>query len=458
MKKLLLHILVSLIFCTVSLFAQNYCDQPGLFSTDQDSGTPEEYLDILYKTAVTYQDEPIDLKADIRVPPNLTEKRPLVITIHGGAFLNIPGNGNSNGNAYSEKAAIELAKKGFVTADIGYRLGWKDHASLPCWANYTNGEKSFKAAYHRALQDVVTAIHFFETNADTYNIDVDNIFLLGRSAGAILSLAAVYTQENELDPEFVELLGGLDGSVNIKGIVAVSGSLLNLQDLTSGEQIPSLMIHGTCDHIVPYDSENFIHVIDNCDALLSHGSHSTANHMDSLNIPYQLFELCGAGHGFSNDALDGTIIAAAAFFKERILCNQMTDIFQERYSYSVDWLTDIGGGCFANDFLDCHDYGVAETWGETLFTETVEPTNTAIASIQEPSIKVYPNPTTDLLFVETQTPLKQIELYNILGNLIYKEIEPSQDNILDMSNLVSGIYYLTLESDNEVIAKKIVVE
>jgi len=283
-----------------------------------------------------------------------------------------------------------------------------------------------------------------------------------------MSLAAAYTQENELDSEFVDLLGGLDGTVNIKGLVAVSGSVLNLENLDSGEQIPSLMVHGTCDHTVPYTSENFLYCNDSLsfgtpDALLSHGAYAIANNMDALSIPYQLFELCGMGHEFSKNVDNGTIMAAAAFFKDKILCNTMTNTFQERYTYDVDAYTVALGGCIFNDFLDCHDYGTIDNLGEDLFVEITpveipETTNTAIASIQEPSIKVYPNPTTDLLFVETQTPLKQIELYDILGNLLYKEIEPMQDNILDISNLASGVYYLTLEWEDDALARKVIVE
>lgn len=465
MKKTLLYILLQLSLGVVLLSAQDYCEQPELFVDDQNYDALEEYFDIVYKTAEDYKEETINLKVDIRTPPNLTEKRPLVIAIHGGAFLNVTL--GETGNAYSKKVATEFANKGFVTADIGYRLGWKNGLGGPYSANYTDGEESFKAAYHRALQDLTTAINFLETHADEYNIDTDNIFLFGRSAGAILSLAAAYTQENELDPEFVELLGGLDGPVNIKGIVAVSGSLLNLEDLNSGEQIPSLMIHGTCDHIVPYGSKNFLYCNDSLgfglpDALLSHGAYSIANHMSTLNMPYQLFELCNTGHEISNNVENGTIIAAAAFFKDKILCNSTIETFQERYTYEVDAYTATLGGCIFNDFLDCHEYGIVEDFGDSLFitgnTNVVDTTNTTIATIQKPSIKVYPNPTTDLLVIETQIPLQKIELYDILGNLLYQETEPKQKNSLYISNLASGVYYLTLEWENDILSKKVIVE
>jgi hypothetical protein len=58
---------------------------------------------------------------------------------------------------------------------------------------------------------------------------------------------------------------------------------------------------------------------------------------------------------------------------------------------------------------------------------------------EEPEIKVYPNPVSDILNVESKNSIKTTEIYNYVGNKI--AVKSVNDNI-DVSELPTGIYFL----------------
>ncbi|MDG1895332.1 MAG: SMP-30/gluconolactonase/LRE family protein [Fuerstiella sp.] len=100
------------------------------------------------------------LLADVFVPRPETANRPAVVVVHGGGWL--------NGDKTKFRAlALELARRGFVTAAIEYRLG---------------GEAIFPAAVH----DCNAAVRFLRASAAEYKIDPDRISAVGGSAGGHL--------------------------------------------------------------------------------------------------------------------------------------------------------------------------------------------------------------------------------------------------------------------------------
>lgn len=104
---------------------------------------------------------------DIYRPSNIQGKLPVIVDIHGGALIL----GDKDLNRYSN---YELARRGFAVASISYRL-------MP------------EACYRDQLQDVLSALAFLPMVAETYGMDLDNVMLLGDSAGGLLALTAVET-------------------------------------------------------------------------------------------------------------------------------------------------------------------------------------------------------------------------------------------------------------------------
>ncbi|MGJ8592280.1 MAG: aryl-sulfate sulfotransferase [Aquaticitalea sp.] len=68
-------------------------------------------------------------------------------------------------------------------------------------------------------------------------------------------------------------------------------------------------------------------------------------------------------------------------------------------------------------------------------------------------LKIYPNPTTNNVFVESNFRIEKIEVYNTLGSLV--EIV-SNSNKVDLNSMDSGIYFMTLHYNNAHVTKRII--
>ncbi|MEL7497501.1 MAG: SMP-30/gluconolactonase/LRE family protein [Planctomycetota bacterium] len=126
---------------------------PSVDISSYDIGT--KHLDVVYAQYGTRK-----LLLDLFVPANTQKAAPCVIVVHGGGW--------HNGDKKSFRAmALELCRRGFVTAAIEYRLA--DEAPFPA-----------------AMHDCSAAVRFLRANADKYSIDQDQIMAVGGSAGGHL--------------------------------------------------------------------------------------------------------------------------------------------------------------------------------------------------------------------------------------------------------------------------------
>lgn len=74
------------------------------------------------------------------------------------------------------------------------------------------------------------------------------------------------------------------------------------------------------------------------------------------------------------------------------------------------------------------------------------------------SIEVYPNPINDLLTIKNSanSVLKNVSLFSILGNQVYKS---SNTKSINVSNFSKGLYILKIQSkDDRILTKKIVIK
>jgi hypothetical protein len=67
-------------------------------------------------------------------------------------------------------------------------------------------------------------------------------------------------------------------------------------------------------------------------------------------------------------------------------------------------------------------------------------TNSSIKSEIE-SIHIYPNPVYDVVFINSQYIIKEISIYNIIGQSMENKIV---ENKINVSNLTKGVYFLKL--------------
>ncbi len=233
-----------------------------------------------------------DLFMDIYEPANDTvSNRPLMIWVHPGGFL------------LGDKEADDMvalcdsfARKGFVTASIGYRLGF----------NPLSASSAVRAVY-RGTQDTRAAIRFLKEFASTYGIDTNFTFLGGSSAGAFATLHTAYLTDNEAPSDIqggfgYPALGCLDCSGNnythnmdLTGIIGLWGALGDSNYIQPNETVPALLIHGEADGVVPIGTGNPFGVFT---TPVVNGSRPISNQLIALGIPHTFMPFDSLDHEF----------------------------------------------------------------------------------------------------------------------------------------------------------------
>lgn len=234
---------------------------------------------INYKTARSIEGTPTELFFDFYEPyGDSITKRPLVILIHGGGFI-------QGHRGWMNPLALLLPKYGYACANISYRL--YDGEKFPL------SNEDFTESLMIARDDLISAINFFVTHAsgiDPYKTDVDNILLAGASAGAITALHAVplYIQNAEFD-------GLMPGPhKNIRGILSFAGAIMDTSWITP--EYPAVFsVHGTDDPIVPF-SEGYIKIFNIISPMHAYGSEKINQILSDKGKLTYLIPDEGAGH------------------------------------------------------------------------------------------------------------------------------------------------------------------
>lgn len=141
------------------------------------SATMPTGVELSLDHAYVNDDEPMH-RLDIARPEGHQGKLPVVIQIHGGGWV------YGHKDSYYRYHAMECAKYGYAVLTINYRLAF-DHP------------------FPSMIEDVFAVLHWLKANAEAEALDVDNVFILGDSAGAhITALTALIHQSKELQERY----------------------------------------------------------------------------------------------------------------------------------------------------------------------------------------------------------------------------------------------------------------
>ncbi len=414
--KELASIFIFLNILIINSLAQNCLPLNGRFSQKVFANI-SVVRDITYGSADRYDafniNNPQPIKLDFYAPQNDTmQKRPLVLMFFGGAFT-LGDKSDADVSAWSDS----LAHYGYAAASVNYRLGLN-----------TLSQGSAIRAVYRAVQDARAAVRFFKENHQLYKIDTTRIFLLGESAGAIMSLQAAYFTNNSQIPSEVHGIGSepsdlgcIDCSgntfahtVDIKGVVSLWGAVYKLSYLQPTPKIPTLLIHGTDDQIVkigtgqPFSSPTFP---------VLYGSLPIHNRMDSLQIYNEFYPYQGQGH-----LIYGIPTITVTFPNQ-----YWNPIFTQGKNFLY---TILGQLCVATDTPQ---------------------------SKQE--ITVFPNPATDRLYIKltnstvTNTDIS-IQVTDIQGKVFLTKNNIIDETELNIANLPKGVYIITLQNNQTLFHSK----
>jgi hypothetical protein len=79
-----------------------------------------------------------------------------------------------------------------------------------------------------------------------------------------------------------------------------------------------------------------------------------------------------------------------------------------------------------------------------------------ISVIEQNSWKIYPNPVNDKLFIESDEAL-EIEITDALGNVLVFAKFSNKQNVIDVSNFASGVYFIkSFKSTSNGVSNKFV--
>ncbi len=238
------------------------------------------------RTITYYRDVENPLRLDYYWPKgDAEEKRPLIIYVHGGGF-----SGGQKDEPHQVQFAQQMAKRGFAVAAISYRLTMRGQ-SFGCDQLAKNKIKTFKYA----TEDIWKATNFILDRAQQFGIDKEKIILAGSSAGAEAVLHAAYWTAKDLRDLKTRIK--LPKGFRYGGLISMSGAITDTALINADNAIPSLLFHGSCDELVPFESAPH-HYCNNNDKgfLVLHGANSIAKRLHNLNKPYWLLAECGGGH------------------------------------------------------------------------------------------------------------------------------------------------------------------
>ena len=145
----------------------------------------------------------------------VSEKRPVIIVVHGGGW----GRGSHKGY---RSFAINLAKRGFYTIAVEYRL---------------SGEAPVPAA----IYDIKACVRWIRANAARYKFDADAIGITGGSAGGHLSALTAVTNG---DSRFEGTANHLEFSSDINAVLSFYGPFAWLIKQALGKEMPEYLQRG----------------------------------------------------------------------------------------------------------------------------------------------------------------------------------------------------------------------
>lgn len=374
----------------------------GQYCTPDDRFTEVDYFsfpqidilrDIEFGQALDWQNVIDTLELDAYLPKTTVDtlsQRPMVMFIHGGGF-------QSGDKAQSASECLAFAKRGYVAFSINYRTGWDTQVS-----------SDQQLATYRAHQDAHAALRFIVDQAAVYNIDTNWIFVGGSSAGGVTALNLVHAEQTEWDsiyPGIQTQLGAVSTSSNnltntfdIKGVFnnwgAAHGNTIDRNELR-----PIVSFHGTLDAVVSIDSGVYGLVGSGIlnDILLSEG------------VCSELTEKLNGTHGIYQGQVGATfrVSRASCFFKS-LFCN------------------------------DCNDFYT---------NDSIHPTcslPTALSTTEnDQKIYAYPNPFSESFQLKHLTGTEHFRLIHSDGRIVYNGKIMAE---LDITALVSGIYFLQIQS------------
>ena len=340
MKNLFFTLVFSLVINSV--FSQ--CD--GRYET--------EIFNSVTTTTINYSDVYTNSQheMDIYTPDGDTEiNRPVILYMHGGSFY-----AGTKTMTDCVDFCESMAKKGYVTASLNYRL------SNPI--SFISSNTVQYETVLKAVSDAKSAIRYFRKdfdNGNTYGIDPNTIFVGGYSAGAVIAVHLAYIDSisdlptSPIDVQaIVNNVGGsygLEGdagnygySSDISGVISFAGGINDVNWIDANDE-PLVSIQGTSDLTVNYNcgpGQNLASILELCG---SGQMHPRADNVGVLNdhLSFSQTDHLWAASGNSTPKFIEALDFTTNFLYPLLPCNNVTSISSVNSEKILMKITDLLG-------------------------------------------------------------------------------------------------------------------
>lgn len=232
---------------------------------------------------------------DIALPKNRTTSTPVLVVIHGGGWV-------AGDKSVANNMLQSISAEGIACVAINYRYASDadnvHHPDLP--------------------NDVVTAMDYIASKSIEWQISPNRFGLVGQSAGAHLAMYVSYALNANgrikacaswAGPsDFIDStqlsIAGIKDLFKVymgTGLNTASDTLLYKSAspywIANNTVVPTLIIHGTNDEIVAYNTAAQLH-----------------NKLDSLGVINSFISLPGAGHGWGGTDITTAYNATLQWF------------------------------------------------------------------------------------------------------------------------------------------------
>ncbi|MEW6741728.1 MAG: alpha/beta hydrolase fold domain-containing protein [Planctomycetota bacterium] len=180
------------------------------------------YLDLTYATVTDDHGNLVDLALDLYVPTGPGGPWPVVVWIHGGAWL---------GGDKSNTPALFLTEHGFAVASINYRLSWQ-------------------SIWPAQIHDCKGAVRWLRANAAAYDLDPDRFGAWGSSAGGHLTAHLAATGDEgvvRIGSLTIDVEGSTGGNLSFSSRVGAAVDWFGPTHFGRLSQFPSPIDHDAPD-------------------------------------------------------------------------------------------------------------------------------------------------------------------------------------------------------------------
>jgi len=282
---------------------------------------------------------------------------------------------------------------------------------IVCYPNGIDNAWNVNWNFGSSEDDLGFTEAMIENISASYHINLGKVYACGMSNGGFFS----YSLACNMADKFA-------------AVASVTGSFSPqmMNECAPSRKVPVMQIHGTEDAIVPYDGTNF-----------------TAEPIEEVIAFWLTHNICSADFDFTQfDDLfpDDNSTASQKYYTD---CEDDSEVL---------FVTIDGGGhTWPNSPIQLPgtnlDYDASVKIWEFFDKHQIDELSSSTPIIED-RLSFYPNPASDYLIIEGKFNLAHIR--DSKGQLLIS----SKERLVDVSFLTPGIYFISLQANDEVLLKK----